>query len=287
MMKKKNVFLLVLLFAGACNLFSHKAYKKIAPGLFFRLVGLGENGLRANTGDYITVDLSYATAGDSVFFHGTRKFMLGESPYPGAINEAFLRLSKGDSASVFLNADGFFEKTLKRDIPPFIGKDEEVRVDMRLLGIQTGEAFDREKKMFLAWAEELNYPEAELIRRFLKEENLDIRPTTRGSYYFRMREGYGDRVRRGRHITIQYEGRFLNGKYFDSTKKRNEPLDFIYGDEFMVIKGIDEALEGMREGEKALLVLPSDQAFGPGGSAGGIVPPWTALVYEVEVLKVE
>ncbi len=284
---KRILFFLLLLFTGACNLFHHEAYKKIGPDLYFRLIRLGEKGRDAALGDYITVDLLYATADDSTFFHGTRKFLLEDSPYPGAINKVFLRLSKGDSASVFLSASRFFRNTLKRDLPGFIGEDDEMRVDIHLIDIQTPEDFNQEKRMFLSWAEELNSSEATLIRKFLLKEKLDIQPTKEGYYFVSLKEGKGKRVEKGRHIYIQYEGRFLNGKYFDSTLKRNDPLDFIYGSEYIVLRGIDDALGKMREGGKALVILPSDEAFGPEGSAGGIVPPWTALVYELEVLKVD
>ncbi len=222
-----------------------------------------------------------------MFFQGTRKFLLTESPHRGAVNEAFLRLSTGDSASVFLPASRFFSNTLKRDLPGFLDEDEEVRVDMKLLNVQTAQEFEQEKMLFLAWARELHDTEATLIRKFLTEEKLDIQPEKEGFYFVRLKEGRGMRVEKGRHIFIHYEGRFLNGKYFDSTVQRNEPLDFIYGSEDIVLKGIDEALGRMREGEKALLILPSDEAFGPEGSIGGIVPPSTALIYELEVLKVE
>ena len=238
-------------------------------------------------GDYVTLELVYTTQKDSVFFRGTRKFRLGKSPYPGAVNEAFFRLSKGDSASVILPAKGFFRNTLKRDLPAFTKEEEEIKVDMKLLDLQTSAEFEQEKKMFLAWAEELHSSETMLIRKFLEKEKLDIEPNENGYYFLRLKEGLGRKVEKGRHIFVQYEGRFLNGKYFDSTIKRHEPVDFIYGSEYIVIRGIDDALGKMREGEKALVILPSDQAFGPEGSAGGIVPPWTALIYEVEVLKVE
>jgi len=54
-----------------------------------------------------------------------------------------------------------------------------------------------------------------------------------------------------------------------------------------LIDGLDEALGRMYEGEKALVILPSELAFGSFGSAGGIIPPYTTLIYELEVLKVE
>ncbi len=285
-MKRFHVILLFFLLP-ACNFFHHQAYRKIGPGLYFRLTTLGEPGPKAKSGDYITVSLLYATQEDSVFFHGTRKFLLEGSPYPGAVNEVFQRLSVGDSASAFISAAGFFRNTLKRELPAFLGEKDEIRVDVRLLDVQTKEDFEKEKMMFLTWAADLQSSEAELIRKFLKREKLDLNMNDEGYYFMTIKEGYGKAVAKGRHIYIQYEGRFLDGQYFDSTLHGGEPVDFIYGSELIVLDGIDKALGRMREGEKALVILPSDKAFGPEGSGGGIVPPWTALIYEVEILKVE
>jgi FKBP-type peptidyl-prolyl cis-trans isomerase FkpA len=283
-MKKIHIFFLIFMLT-ACS--RYPGYKKIGPDLYFRLVTFGENGRKAIPGDYITVDLRYATAGDSVFFRGIRKILLHRSPYPGAINDAFLRLSVNDSATIFLSALNFFSGTLNRDLPLFLDEKDDMRIDMRLLEVQTEKEFEQEKQKFLAWAEELNATEAKLIKKFINQQHLDVQQTSDGYYFMKLNEGYGRQVERGRHVTVQYEGRFLNGKYFDSTIKRNEAVDFIYGSEMILLPGLEKALGKMKEGEKALIILPSDLAFGASGSYGGIVPPWTALIYELEVLKVE
>ena len=86
-------------------------------------------------------------------------------------------------------------------------------------------------------------------------------------------------------MTVNYEGRFLNGRFFDSTVKRNQPFEFVYGTELQVIPGLEDAIGRMREGQRALVILPSDLAWGEKGSSTGIVPPFTTVIYEVELLK--
>ena len=53
-----------------------------------------------------------------------------------------------------------------------------------------------------------------------------------------------------------------------------------------MIKGLEEAIGMMREGEKSLFILPSELGFGNQGSSTGIIPPFTSLIFEVEILKV-
>ena len=78
----------------------------------------------------------------------------------------------------------------------------------------------------------------------------------------------------------------FDGKYFDSTIRRNQSFQFVYGTEWQVIKGLEEAIGMMHEGEKSLFIVPSELAFGPAGSSTGIIPPYTSLIFEVELLKV-
>jgi len=60
----------------------------------------------------------------------------------------------------------------------------------------------------------------------------------------------------------------------------------VYGTEWQVIKGLEEAIGLMREGEKSLFILPSELGFGNQGSSSQVIPPFTSLIFEVEILKV-
>lgn len=96
--------------------------------------------------------------------------------------------------------------------------------------------------------------------------------------------GTGTEAVKGKFISVHYTGTFLDGKVFDSSKKRNEPFEFKLG-AGQVIKGWDEGFAGMKEGGTRKLVIPSDMAYGSRG-AGGAIPPNSTLIFEVELLKV-
>jgi FKBP-type peptidyl-prolyl cis-trans isomerase FkpA len=113
-----------------------------------------------------------------------------------------------------------------------------------------------------------------------------VNPLPSGIYYLNLVQGNGKKVELGDTITVNYEGRFLNGKFFDSTVKRRQPFQFVYGTEWQVIKGLEEAIGLMCEGEKSLFILPSELGFGNRGSSSSIIPPFTSLIFEVEILKV-
>lgn len=75
------------------------------------------------------------------------------------------------------------------------------------------------------------------------------------------------------------------GAEFDSSYKRGTPLKFTLG-AGQVIAGWDQGLLGICEGEKRKLVIPSNLAYGSSGSPPTI-PPDSALVFEVECIKIE
>jgi FKBP-type peptidyl-prolyl cis-trans isomerase len=101
-----------------------------------------------------------------------------------------------------------------------------------------------------------------------------------------IKEGEGETVKRGDTLVLNYEGRFLNGKYFDSTYKRNRAFEYIYGTEWQVIKGMEIAVSGMKEGERAIFIMPSDLAFGTRGNSNGAIPPFSTLIYEIELEQI-
>jgi FKBP-type peptidyl-prolyl cis-trans isomerase FkpA len=82
-------------------------------------------------------------------------------------------------------------------------------------------------------------------------------------------------------VRVHYEGRFIDGKVFDSSYKRSMPAQFpLHG----VIKCWTEGLQKMKVGEKAQLVCPSDIAYGDGGRSS--IPGGATLVFTVELLGI-
>lgn len=86
-------------------------------------------------------------------------------------------------------------------------------------------------------------------------------------------------------LHIHYEGKLLSGEVFDSSLDRGEPLSFTLGTG-QVIKGWDQGLIGICEGEKRKLIIPADLAYGSKG-AGAKIPPNSPLIFEVECVKIE
>ncbi len=83
-------------------------------------------------------------------------------------------------------------------------------------------------------------------------------------------------------VLVHYRGTLIDGKEFDSSYARNEPIEFPLN---RVIPGWTEGVQLMKEGGKARLVIPSELAYGKRGAPGAIGPDET-LIFEIELLKV-
>ena len=119
----------------------------------------------------------------------------------------------------------------------------------------------------------------------LKINEKRIITTKSGLQYYTRRPGNGIKPSTGNTISAHYTGYLVDGKKFDSSFDRNEPIKIPIG-MGRVIKGWDEAFLTMRTGEKRVLIIPYDLAYGPGGRPP-VIPPMATLVFEVELLKVQ
>src|SRR6185503_14348838 len=97
-------------------------------------------------------------------------------------------------------------------------------------------------------------------------------------------QGSGPAAANGDTVTIHYEGKLVNGRVFDSTRKRNKSETFQLG-KGDVIKGLEAGLIGMKPGGKRRLRIPPGIGYGSIGIGG--VPPGSIAILEVELLKVK
>ena len=123
---------------------------------------------------------------------------------------------------------------------------------------------------------------AALIAKYKKEDNADVVTTKSGLQYIVLKNGAGDAPAAGTRISAHYTGTLANGKKFDSSRDRGQPIQFPVGKGF-VIPGWDEALSQMKKGERRILIIPHKLAYGERG-AGGVIPPFATLVFDVELV---
>ena len=118
----------------------------------------------------------------------------------------------------------------------------------------------------------------------LDKLSAGFQQTDSGLRYQIIQEGTGQQAAAGQTVSVHYKGQLLDGTVFDSSYKRQQPIDFVLG-QGQVIPGWDEGVSLLKVGDKARFVIPSDLAYGSRG-AGGVIPPDAALIFDVELVAV-
>ena len=114
-----------------------------------------------------------------------------------------------------------------------------------------------------------------------KKEGVKTLPS--GLQYKVLREGDGRKPSATDKVECHYEGTLINGEVFDSSYRRGETATFGLN---QVIKGWTEGLQLMQEGAKYRFFFPYNLAYGEHG-AGQSIPPYAALIFDVELIKVK
>ncbi len=135
------------------------------------------------------------------------------------------------------------------------------------------EVEERQKKAALADGE-----------KFLKEngKRTEVTTTSSGLQYEVLKEGDGRQPKASDTVRCHYQGTLIDGTVFDSSYQRGEPCEFGLR---QVIAGWTEGVQLMKEGAKYRFYIPHNLAYGERG-AGDAIPPFSALIFDVELIKV-
>lgn len=121
-------------------------------------------------------------------------------------------------------------------------------------------------------------------QKLVDDLKATMQATPSGLYYKITETTKGKKANVGDNVSVHYAGKLVDGTEFDSSFKRNEPIEIPIG-VGQVIKGWDEGILLLKEGESATLLIPSELGYGANG-AGGIIPPNAWLIFDVKLVKV-
>lgn len=132
-------------------------------------------------------------------------------------------------------------------------------------------------------------PQVAFAERKMGDASQNHETTTASGLRYRdNKRGDGAEATPGKRVSVHYTG-WLNdngkqGKKFDSSRDRNQPFEFNLG-AHQVIQGWDEGVAGMKVGGSRTLFIPPELGYGARG-AGGVIPPNSSLIFDVELLEV-
>ncbi len=271
------------LLAGSCGK-NKDGFEVTKSGLKYKFIEK-KDGTKPALGDIMVMHINYRTSTDSLLFDsGAKKdsftVVLVEPTFQGGVEEGFAMMGAGDSAIFRVTADSIFEKTFSQPLPATIVKGSTITFQVRIKEIIPQQVHDS-----LLSAMDLNARREEFakLEKYLEENKMDVTPTENGAYMLTTKPGSGEFPRKGDTLVVHYTGKLIDGTPFDGTREKGVPFRFALGAE-MVIPGWEECLPLMNKGAKAKMVIPSDLGFG--GTKHGILPAYSTLVFEVEVLDI-
>jgi FKBP-type peptidyl-prolyl cis-trans isomerase len=271
----------------------YKGYTESDTGLFYKLQAIGDGGKKPSIGDFLQLRITYKTSKDSIFYDSYSSNQTGMvilpfnvSSFRGSFEEGLTGMNEGDSVSFIVDASALFRNFFKAELPMFLAYGDVVKMDVKLHRILSAKEYDAELKAYEELIADRDIEEQRKLQTYLDTNQTHFSFFSSGMYYMPMVQGAGNPAESGDLVKINYKGYFLDGRPFESTYERGQPLEFRLGEQGQVLKGMELAISLLSEGAKAKFIIPSQLAFGETGSSTGIVPPFSTVIYEIELLSI-
>ena len=286
-MKNLKIIIACLLFASFAQAQKAVKYSKSKTSGLSYVMHKSNKGPKLKLDDVVTLNLKYITSKDSIVFDSWKmgkpiQLKIAKSSFKGDLMDGLTLLTVGDSASFLINADSLFTKTFAAPRPAFIDSSSFLSFTVKVISTTTDAALKAEE---LKAEKENAMKENEVIAKYIADKQMTPSKSSSGLMYIISEPGTGEQAQAGKTVKVHYTGRLLDGTKFDSSLDRSDPIEFKLG-QGMVIKGWDEGIALLKVGGKALLIIPSNLAYGSRG-AGGVIPPFSPLTFEVELVSVQ
>lgn len=287
---KKTISKIILALLTVACVFSfnscskYKGFKQDKEsGIYYKFYVQNKDSVQAQTGDVVSL-LYQLSLKDSVLVSTIPiQELVQESIYKGDVYSAIRMLHVGDSATFILDADTFFHYMGGEN--PFDSKELYFTFKMTELmpKAEVDAMMAEQEAQYNAYMEQAKAAEDSLMQNYIAKNKIKVAPTASGLYFIPKKAGKGAQAMAGQKVAVHYVGKLLDGTEFDNSIKRGEPIEFVLG-QGRVIPGWDEGIAMMKEGEKAVLLIPSKLAYGERGNQA--IPPCAPLVFDVELVKV-
>ena len=281
----KIVGLFVILLSFSCSSDKFPGFKKGENDVYYKVHHRGNDTTHPQLDEFVVVEMDYGLE-DSVLFSSKNldkplRFIMIEPMFPGDVYEGLKLMSIGDSMSFAVVADSFYIKTAKfKNVPDFVVPGSPMYYHVKLTNILSEEEFKLELEKE---RDSLKNLEKETLAKYVAKNNITVQPEQSGLYFIPIEPGKGKKPDTGDMCQVVMEVKQIDGKLLFSNLD-TRPMDVEFGKNFDT-KGFMEGLSMLRVGGKAHLIVPSQ--IGVGESGRELVPPFTTILYELELQKIK
>ena len=247
-------------------------------------------GRFAKAGNIMKVYFTFHTLeGDTLLDFTTGapyELVFGDMALGQGFYEALGLVSKGGRAEFIIPSSlAFGSEGFQDAILPYTS----FKLDLEVFDIMTSDEYEAEQMAIKAKEDADNakrlQEEPQRIVKYIKDNDITVKPQLSGLYYIEIRVGEGVPVQNGDLVAIHYSIYNLDNQLIESSYDYGQPLSFIYGDGQM-IPGIEEAVGYMKVGGKARIVVPSKLGFGD-IKIDDDLPANTPLVIDLEMVDLQ
>ncbi len=226
-----------------------------------------------------------------------RILMANDPAFPGDLPEGLLMMHIGDKAIFQVEADSVAKYGFR--FPPYYkpGTGMKLIYEINLTDIITKEEMAQEQANYMENMQQAQAAEKEMLANYVAENKIKATPDEEGLYIIVNKKGNGQKVEIGRQVAINYTGRLLNGKVFDTSiesvakdneiydsRRPYEPLSYRVGEQSL-IRGWEKGIINQPAGSKLTLIIPSALGYGPQDL--GIIPANSSLIFDIEIVSVK
>jgi FKBP-type peptidyl-prolyl cis-trans isomerase FkpA len=290
----KHLLRNTLLSVGLLFIFSCREKPKTYQGytkqnnFYYKLISLGDGSKKTDSTQCLLIEASCKTLSDSTFWDTKHKgaqtfFITKNSP---SFLKSVYGFSVGDSLQYLFPAEKFFNQFFKSEVPFFCKKDSCIKFSVKIIRPLNVSQYNAFNDSLNVREKEKESNEQVQIQNYISKNCKQVHEFSSNAFIEITHATNLDSVKKGKKIKLFYKGYFLDGTLVDYTP-HNWAFEFVCGQEGQLIAGLQLALYKLKKGEKAKIILPSQLAFGSEGSSNGAVPPYTPLVYQIEIADIK
>ncbi len=300
---KKTMRMATMLVAGAmmlaaCN---NGGFKDAGNGLSYKFEKQNKSAQQVQDGDVLVGEMTVKFDTTQTFSNVGHADRILQADPAFFLYDALVLMHVGDKAVLAYEADSLAKFLQPNQMPPYYekGKGMKIYYEISLQDIVTKEELEEEQNNYIAEMKARQENEPEAIAAYVSENNITVKPNDKGVYVVIKKKGTGAKVAAGRTVAMNYTGRLLDGTMFDSSVESDaiqgglqqpgrvyEPLTYVVG-KMSLIPGWEESVMGQPAGTIMQVVMPSAQAYGPQGTRDGSIPPFSPLVFDIEIVSVK
>lgn len=264
-------------------------FNVLPSGLQYKIVKHGTGKKHPALGDRLEMNI-HVYKNDSTLFDSRAMnsgkpvpFQVQPPTFKGDPIEGFMLMVAGDSAIMKLPVDSLIKQN--KSMMPGLKAGDWLVYHVELVSTKSDAEYKKEQS---AKSEAQKKIDDAALTDYFKKNNIKVKKTASGLYYSIEKEGTGATAQNGQNVSVNYTGKLINGKKFDSNTdpdfKHQQPFTLTLGTR-SVIPGWEEGLALLKKGSKATLYIPSGLAYGS-QDRSPTIPANSILIFDVEILDI-